>query len=276
MAGRRDTGLAALAGVAAGAVTARGRRRSSRCSPGRASDPLVAVGSAFVDATPAWLKDFAASTFGTADKVVLGIGEVVVAARARGAGRGARRTALGVGRHARGRARGRRRAGGDGSARRGGARRGAGRRRRGRGAADPARAGPAAARRTRQRPRPDGVARRAFLQATAAAGALGVVGGRASAGPSARVRAARSRHGRRSGSPRPRRPRTRSRPASTSASTASARGRRPPTSSTGSTPPSWSRRSTRARGACGCTAWSRRRSRSPGTSCWRATSSRRG
>ena len=45
---------------------------------GPTSDPLVAVGSAFVDATPAWLKDFAASTFGTADKLVLGIGEVVV------------------------------------------------------------------------------------------------------------------------------------------------------------------------------------------------------
>src|SRR6478609_7530603 len=59
MAARRDTALVAL-------VT------------GPTSDPLVAVGSAFVDATPAWLKDFAASTFGTADKLVLGIGEVVV------------------------------------------------------------------------------------------------------------------------------------------------------------------------------------------------------
>ena len=77
MAGRRDTGLAALAGLAAGAVTI-GVGSLVALVTGPTSDPLVAVGSAFVDATPAWLKDFAASTFGTADKVVLGIGEVVV------------------------------------------------------------------------------------------------------------------------------------------------------------------------------------------------------
>ena len=77
MAGRRDTGLAALAGLAAGAVTL-GVGSLVALLTGPSTDPLVAVGSAFVDATPAWLKDFAASTFGTADKVVLGIGEVVV------------------------------------------------------------------------------------------------------------------------------------------------------------------------------------------------------
>lgn len=36
-----------------------------------ASSPLVAVGAAFIDVTPAWLKDFAIDVFGTADKLVL-------------------------------------------------------------------------------------------------------------------------------------------------------------------------------------------------------------
>lgn len=36
--------------------------------------PLLAVGGAFVDLTPAWLKDWAVATFGTADKVALGVG----------------------------------------------------------------------------------------------------------------------------------------------------------------------------------------------------------
>ncbi|MBO3083785.1 molybdopterin-dependent oxidoreductase [Cellulomonas sp. zg-ZUI188] len=76
MAGRRD-GLAALAGIAAGAVTV-GVGALVALVAGPTSDPLVAVGSAFVDATPGWLKDVAVSTFGTADKVVLGIGEAVV------------------------------------------------------------------------------------------------------------------------------------------------------------------------------------------------------
>ena len=42
--------------------------------------PLVSIGSAFVDVVPAWLKEFATSTFGTADKAVLGAGMVVVLA----------------------------------------------------------------------------------------------------------------------------------------------------------------------------------------------------
>lgn len=42
------------------------------------ASPYVAVGNAAVDATPAWLKDFAASTFGTADKTVLLGGMAVV------------------------------------------------------------------------------------------------------------------------------------------------------------------------------------------------------
>ncbi|MEV4899914.1 molybdopterin-dependent oxidoreductase [Citricoccus sp. NPDC055426] len=44
-----------------------------------ASSPLVAVGAAFIDVTPAWLKDFAIDVFGTADKLVLFISMGVVA-----------------------------------------------------------------------------------------------------------------------------------------------------------------------------------------------------
>lgn len=76
---RRSDGAAALAGVAAGVVTV-GVGSLVAVLTGPSTDPLVAVGAAFVDATPGWLKDWAASTFGTADKVVLGIGEVVVLA----------------------------------------------------------------------------------------------------------------------------------------------------------------------------------------------------
>ncbi|WP_218052361.1 molybdopterin-dependent oxidoreductase [Cellulomonas algicola] len=76
---RRSDGAAALAGVAAGVVTV-GVGSLVAVLTGPSTDPLVAVGAAFVDATPGWLKDFAASTFGTADKVVLGIGEVLVLA----------------------------------------------------------------------------------------------------------------------------------------------------------------------------------------------------
>ena len=44
------------------------------------ANPVFAVGAAVVDATPAWLKDFAVSAFGTADKLVLGVGIGVVLA----------------------------------------------------------------------------------------------------------------------------------------------------------------------------------------------------
>ncbi|MBT0994534.1 molybdopterin-dependent oxidoreductase [Cellulomonas sp. DKR-3] len=76
---RAPIGLAALAGLAAGVVTV-GVGALVSLVAGASTDPLIAVGSAFVDATPAWLKDWAASTFGTADKVALGVGEVVVLA----------------------------------------------------------------------------------------------------------------------------------------------------------------------------------------------------
>ncbi|MGN6330417.1 MAG: sulfite oxidase [Motilibacteraceae bacterium] len=41
---------------------------------GRTSSPVVAVGGAFIDATPRWLKDFAIATFGTNDKTALLVG----------------------------------------------------------------------------------------------------------------------------------------------------------------------------------------------------------
>ncbi|KNX39216.1 oxidoreductase [Luteipulveratus halotolerans] len=42
--------------------------------------PVLAVGGAFVDRTPLWLKDFAVSTFGTRDKLALFVGMAVVLA----------------------------------------------------------------------------------------------------------------------------------------------------------------------------------------------------
>lgn len=72
-------GAAAAAGVAAGAVTT-GTGALVALFTGASTDPLVAVGAAFVDATPPWLKDWAVATFGTADKAVLTAGSVLVLA----------------------------------------------------------------------------------------------------------------------------------------------------------------------------------------------------
>ena len=190
MAGRRETGLAALAGVAAGVVTV-GVASLVALVTGPVSDPLVAVGSAFVDATPAWLKDAAASTFGTADKVVLGIGEVLVllALAALAGVLAARRWAWGatlvvvLGAVAGLAAMGRPDAGALAPA--------------------PAVVGAIAGLLTLRalvrrlpgapgRPRPDGVARRAFLQATAVAGAIGAVGIALGRGIGAGARSAQS------------------------------------------------------------------------------------
>lgn len=44
------------------------------------ASPLVALGAAFIDFTPVWLKNFAVDTFGTADKLVLFISMAVVMA----------------------------------------------------------------------------------------------------------------------------------------------------------------------------------------------------
>src|SRR5664279_6537517 len=41
---------------------------------GGTPSPVFAVGGAFVDRTPPWLKDFAISTFGTHDKAALIVG----------------------------------------------------------------------------------------------------------------------------------------------------------------------------------------------------------
>ncbi|MBI1379263.1 MAG: molybdopterin-dependent oxidoreductase [Frankiales bacterium] len=61
---------AAGAGVAAvGAGVAAAHLLAALTRP--ASSPLVAVGAAFIDLTPTWLKEFAVATFGTADKTVL-------------------------------------------------------------------------------------------------------------------------------------------------------------------------------------------------------------
>ncbi|MFS0705232.1 hypothetical protein AB6N23_11980, partial [Cellulomonas sp. 179-A 9B4 NHS] len=76
---RQATLAAAAAGVAAGTVTV-GVGALVAAVTGASSDPLVAVGSAFVDLTPAWLKDWAVTAFGTADKVALAVGQAVVLA----------------------------------------------------------------------------------------------------------------------------------------------------------------------------------------------------
>lgn len=90
-------GTAALAGLAAGAVTLGvaellagllGRVTTVTGTP----SPLVAVGDAFVDLTPPWLKDVTVATFGTADKTALFVGmSLVLAALCAGIGLLARR-----------------------------------------------------------------------------------------------------------------------------------------------------------------------------------------
>lgn len=83
--------LAALAGVLAAAMTL-GVAQLVAAAVAPDSAPLVAVGSAFIDATPPWLKDFAISTFGTRDKFVLLLAmSIVIAALAGVAGVVARR-----------------------------------------------------------------------------------------------------------------------------------------------------------------------------------------
>ncbi|HEU0041171.1 MAG TPA: hypothetical protein VFQ15_02360, partial [Jiangellaceae bacterium] len=74
---------AALAGVAALALGL-GVAELVAGLLGRTATPVVAVGEAFIDLVPGWLKDLAVEWFGTADKIVLliGIGVVLVAAGA--------------------------------------------------------------------------------------------------------------------------------------------------------------------------------------------------
>ncbi|MFC7405910.1 molybdopterin-dependent oxidoreductase [Georgenia alba] len=73
---RASAALAGL-GVTGGSVgLAELLTRLAGTGPG----PVEAVAEAFIDATPAWLKDLAIALFGTADKVALGVGIVVVMA----------------------------------------------------------------------------------------------------------------------------------------------------------------------------------------------------
>ncbi len=82
-AGRAAVGWPALAGIAAGALTvavaellAAVLERSG--STGGTPSPVLALGAAFIDRTPAWLKDFAVAAFGTGDKPALLVGIAVV------------------------------------------------------------------------------------------------------------------------------------------------------------------------------------------------------
>ncbi|GAB3593092.1 molybdopterin-dependent oxidoreductase [Angustibacter peucedani] len=83
--GRRQLAWSALLGVVAGALTvgvaelvAALLERAGRA--GGTPSPVIALGGAFIDRTPPWLKDLAVSTFGTHDKTALltGIAVVVV------------------------------------------------------------------------------------------------------------------------------------------------------------------------------------------------------
>ncbi|MEV4266857.1 molybdopterin-dependent oxidoreductase [Kribbella sp. NPDC049584] len=62
--------LAALAGLAVGSVAAG--------ILGTPQTPVVAIGSAFIDRVPPWLKDLAISWFGTHDKTALRVGILIV------------------------------------------------------------------------------------------------------------------------------------------------------------------------------------------------------
>lgn len=75
----RGTLFGALAGViSAGVLFAIAEFLSAFF--GAASSPLTAVGSTFIDFTPAWMKNFAIATFGTNDKFVLLLSMGIVAA----------------------------------------------------------------------------------------------------------------------------------------------------------------------------------------------------
>jgi DMSO/TMAO reductase YedYZ molybdopterin-dependent catalytic subunit len=75
----RHSGSAAAAGIAAGAVTL-GVGALVADVVSASSDPIVAVGGAFIDATPLWLKNAAVRLFGTDDKLALTIGMLLVIA----------------------------------------------------------------------------------------------------------------------------------------------------------------------------------------------------
>ncbi|GMA21693.1 molybdopterin-dependent oxidoreductase [Arsenicicoccus piscis] len=76
-------GLGAVVGLATGAVTVgaaellAGLGQRAGWASGTPS-PIDAVGAAFIDRAPPWLKDFAVSTFGTNDKMALYVGITLV------------------------------------------------------------------------------------------------------------------------------------------------------------------------------------------------------
>ncbi len=81
--GRDSRGEAALAGLAAGALTLGVAEilaglLSRSVGTGGTPSPLLAVADSFVDLTPPWLKDAAVAAFGTADKAALFVGMGVV------------------------------------------------------------------------------------------------------------------------------------------------------------------------------------------------------
>jgi DMSO/TMAO reductase YedYZ molybdopterin-dependent catalytic subunit len=81
-AGARRAGTATtagIAGIAAGALTL-GVAALVAAVVAPASDPLVALGGTFIDATPAWLKNLAVRAFGTSDKLALTVGMLIVVA----------------------------------------------------------------------------------------------------------------------------------------------------------------------------------------------------
>jgi DMSO/TMAO reductase YedYZ molybdopterin-dependent catalytic subunit len=75
----RHRSAGAFVGLASGAA-ALGAAQLVAGVTGGMSSPMVAVGSAAIDATPGWLKDFAIRTFGTHDKRALLIGIAAILA----------------------------------------------------------------------------------------------------------------------------------------------------------------------------------------------------
>ncbi|HEX2360933.1 MAG TPA: hypothetical protein VHI11_02555, partial [Jiangellaceae bacterium] len=69
----------ALAGIAAAALGL-GIAELVAGFLGRTATPVIAVGEAFIDRVPGWLKDLAVEWFGTADKAVLIAGVLIVVA----------------------------------------------------------------------------------------------------------------------------------------------------------------------------------------------------
>ncbi|MDA8435730.1 MAG: molybdopterin-dependent oxidoreductase [Actinomycetales bacterium] len=98
MPSRSAPASAALGVLAMGSGVAVAHLLAALTIPSRS--PLVAVGAAFIDLTPTWLKEYAVATFGTADKqVLLGTIATILGLVSAGVGllaRAHRRTAVGL------------------------------------------------------------------------------------------------------------------------------------------------------------------------------------